>query len=346
MSLLPLQTRKYKKQVWIVRHDENEPNVRFGLCCINNYLRDKDIFCSRTTPRRTFTVEKAKKLASKNLEDVMKIMKWNNEFGIHHYRLSSDMFPHINDKQTEPYELEIFKDKLKEIGKYARYSNQRITMHPGQYNQIGTKSKSVFDATIDDLTYHANILDYMELDNNSIICIHGGGVYNDKENTIRRWVEQFDDLPRNVKDRIAIENCELSYNIEDCLYISDMCKIPVIFDIHHFNCYNQKYNLEWKGEDYIPYVIDSWFDRRMVAHISDQKEDARLGAHHDYVESIPDFFMNIPDVYGVGVDIEIEAKAKEEAIFKLYSKYKEHLGKKIDYRVLPSMVDKYFSLIK
>ena len=125
-----------------------------------------------------------------------------------------------------------------------------------------------------------------------------------------------------------------------------MCKIPVIFDIHHFNCYNQKYNLEWKGEDYIPYVIDSWFDRRMVAHISDQKEDARLGAHHDYVESIPDFFMNIPDVYGVGVDIEIEAKAKEEAIFKLYSKYKEHLGKKIDYRVLPLMVDKYFSLIK
>jgi UV DNA damage repair endonuclease len=90
-------------------------------------------------------------------------------------------------------------------------------MHPGQYNQIGTKSKSVFDATVDDLTYHANILDYMELDNNSIICIHGGGVYNDKENTIRRWVEKFDDLPRNVKNRIAIENCELSYNIEDCL---------------------------------------------------------------------------------------------------------------------------------
>jgi UV DNA damage endonuclease len=113
MSLLPLQTRKYKKQVWIVRHEENEPNVRFGLCCINNYLRDKDIFCSRTTPRRTFTVEKAKKLASKNLEDVMKIMKWNNEFGIHHYRLSSDMFPHINDKQTDPYELDIFKVKLK-----------------------------------------------------------------------------------------------------------------------------------------------------------------------------------------------------------------------------------------
>jgi UV DNA damage endonuclease len=189
-------------------------------------------------------------------------------------------------------------------------------------------------------------MDAMEMDTNSILCIHGGGVYNDKENTIRRWIEQFSEMPISVKQRIAIENCELNYNIEDCLYIADECKIPVIFDVHHFNCYNIKYDLEWDANDYIPYIIDSWSTRRMLAHISDQKDNSRLGAHHDYVERIPKYLMTIPEKYQVGCDIEIEAKAKEAAIFKLYKKYQDKLGTLIDFRVPQSMIDKYYYLIK
>lgn len=345
MKLHSFETREFKRRpVWIIRNEDNDPNIRFGLCCINNHLRDKDIFCSRTAQRKTFTVEKAKKLASKNLEDLMKILTWNNEFGIHHYRLSSDMFPRMNDKEMESYSIHEFKEELLKIGKYAKYSNQRLTMHPGQYNQIGAKSNMVFEATVSDLQNHVDILDYMKTDNNSIICIHGGGTYNDKENTIRRWIEQFSDLPKGIKNRLAIENCEFSYNIEDCLYISEECRIPVIFDVHHFNCYNIKHDLDLKAEHYIPYIIDSWEDRRMVAHISDQKEGARLGAHHDYIKKIPKYLLDIPEKYGVGLDIEIEAKAKEDAIFNLYKKYKDKLGNLIDYRVLPYMLDKYFVL--
>jgi UV DNA damage repair endonuclease len=36
---------------------------------------------------------------------------------------------------------------------------------------------------------------------------------------------------------------------------------------------------------------------------------------------IPEFLLEIPKKYGVEIDIMIEAKAKEQAIFKLYSKY-------------------------
>lgn len=338
----PFQSRTFpRKRLFIVQSQENVPNIRFGLCCINNHLRQQDIFCSRSTIRKTFTVPRAKELANKNLNDLMTILKWNTEYGIHHYRLSSDMFPHINDKETENYTLDDFKVKLSELGKYARYSDQRITMHPGQYNQVGAKSRTVFESTIEDLVHHANILDYMDMDDNSIICIHGGGTYNDKENTIRRWIEQFSELPTNVKKRLAIENCEFNYNVEDCLYIAEQCRIPVIFDVHHFNCYNLKNELEWEGKDYIPYIIDSWCERRMLAHISDQKEDAKLGAHHDYVKRIPKYLMTIPEIYSVGVDIEIEAKAKEAAIFQLYRKYDKHLGKLIDFRVSKQMIDKY-----
>ena len=34
--------------------------------------------------------------------------------------------------------------------------------------------------TIADLDYHASVLDIMELDYNSVMVIHGGGVYGDK----------------------------------------------------------------------------------------------------------------------------------------------------------------------
>lgn len=325
-----LFTYTLDKKYITIYHDDT-PDIRLGLCCINNTLRKQNIFCSRTMIRKNYTVEKAKNLALQNLKDLKFLIKWNSKHNIHHFRISSDIFPHMNDLEVENYTIDEFKEILKEIGDLCKKYDQRITMHPSQYNQIGTPNKNVFKSTILDLQHHTDILDAMGLDYNSIICIHGGGTYNNKQETIKRWIKQFETLSQSIKNRIAIENCEFQYNIEDCIYIANKCNIPVIFDIHHFNCYNKKYNLQWKPDKYIPYVLDTWGKRRMVAHISDQKEDAKLGAHHDFVESLPDCFLNIPTKYQCSIDIEIEAKAKEAAIFRLYEKYKSLLGKIIRY---------------
>lgn len=308
----------------IFQHESNPPSIRLGLCCINNELRKKDIFCSRTLIARTYTKEKADKLVRQNLADLLPIMKWNVEHGISHYRLSSDMFPRITDGELahdQRLSVQTYSDFLRQAGDYARSTNHRITMHPGQYNQVGAEKREVFEKTVEDLSVHAEILDLMGMDNNAILTVHGGGVYGDKENTIRRWIEQFDELPRSVKNRLTIENCERQYNIEDVLYISEQTRIPVIFDSHHFDCYNLIYNTSFVGSEYVPFVLDSWGTRRMVAHISEQKPDARIGSHSDFIENIPSYFLSIPEKYGVGIDIEVEAKAKEEAILKLKKKY-------------------------
>ena len=76
--------------------------VHLGLCCINNSLRkykpegsrkNVEVFCSRSTPRRTFTVERAKKMALDNIADIAKLVDWNIKNNIHHLRLSSEIFP-------------------------------------------------------------------------------------------------------------------------------------------------------------------------------------------------------------------------------------------------------------
>ena len=79
----------------------------------------------------------------------------------------------------------------------------------------------------------------MGLDNNSVIVVHGGGLYKNKQKTIDRWCENFYKLPLNVQKRLVLENCERCFSITDCLKISNRINIPVVFDTHHFTCYKK-----------------------------------------------------------------------------------------------------------
>lgn len=312
------------KESYVIFQDESTPRIRLGLCCINNRLRKQNIFCSRTLIARTYSKTRASELVRQNLTDLQTLIEWNSKNGINHYRLSSDMFPRITDAELpleERVSIRDYSQLLQHVGTMAKTTGHRITMHPGQYNQVGAVSQSVFDKTEEDLTVHADILDTMGLDDNAILTVHGGGTYGDKEASIRRWIEQFSELPTAVKRRLTIEHCERQYNIQDCLYIAEECHIPVIFDSHHFDCYNLIHGTDFVADDYIPAVIESWRDRKMVCHISEQKEGGRVGAHSDFIKNIPDYFLSIPELYGVSVDIEVEAKAKEDAIFTLYDKY-------------------------
>lgn len=299
-------------------------SIQLGLCCINNTLRKSGIFCSRTMIRKNFTVEKAKDLALQNIADIEKLCKWNYDHNIFVLRLSSDMFPHFTDTETEPYDLSFAMEALAEAGVAARKYCQRINFHPGQYNQVGAKSKNVFEKTCQDLKMHADILDAMGIDKNGILCIHGGGVYDDKDATVERWVQNFKSLPENVKKRVCIENCERCYSIKDCLYIAETCEIPLIFDSHHYECFNL-INPDKKLDinDLMERIVETWKRRGMTPlfHISEQREGARIGAHSDFIETIPEYILTVPDRYGVDVDIEVEAKMKEEAILHLYELY-------------------------
>lgn len=307
------------------KHDERYKRISLGLCCINNSLREKKIFCSRTSTRKNFSVERSKTLALQNIKDITPLVEWNYKNGIYVFRLSSDMFPHFTDTETEKYSMDFALDELKKAGENCHKYYQRITMHPGQYNQIGAINKNVFQKTIDDLSMHADILDAMNIsERDGIINIHGGGMYGDKESTKRRWIDQFDDLPYKVKRRLTIENCEKCYSVRDCLDIANECKIPVVFDTHHYTCYSLLHPDEEQEseEDLIPEVLDTWKGGRVpLFHISEQKKGAPIGAHSDYIERIPDFLLDIPVLYDKNIHIDIEAKAKEAAILELYKKY-------------------------
>ena len=306
--------------------------IQLGLCCMNITLKEStpSIYSSRNMIIRIIEklgIEELKNRITLNLIDLKKMIEWNEQNGIKVFRISSNLFPHKTNEKIEDYTFDFARDLLKEAGNLAKSYNQRITMHPGQYNVIGTPHEDKFQQTMRNLDYQAELLDLMGMGKDSVMVIHGGGLYGDKEKTKKRWCENFYRLPERVRKRLVIENCERIFSIEDCLDISNRINIPVVMDTHHFNCYTLL--ATHKGEkfkppgEYIPDVLNSWKRRGIKPkfHVSEQCCGGRVGKHSDFIDEIPRYLLEIPLLYNTHIDIMIEAKKKELSIQRLYKKY-------------------------
>ncbi len=285
------------------------------------------------------------------MKDLLTVLKWNEKNGIKFFRMTSNLFPHIDnslllnnqdkrDYKKLVYSIEQFKEGLREIGNYANKHKHRITMHPDPYLSLGGSDPQKIINAYRVLYMHAKTLDYMNMPLNSTITIHGGGVYKDKEKTMKIWKKNFDKIPLFIKKRIILENDEFSYSISDVLKINasikqyDICKpknskykIPIVFDYFHYQCYAKKLKKEKLPpqctiEHFLPLIISSWGRRQIKMHLSEQNHVKRIGAHSDYVNTIPKVLLDFPKEYG-NLDLMIEAKSKELAIFKLRKKYKK-----------------------
>ena len=304
-------------------------DVQLGLCCMNTVLRQQKppVFSSRKMIIKSIQekgIDALKEKIIQNLKDTLTLMDWNEQHGIKVFRLSSELFPHKSNPKVEDYSFDFAIPYLKEIGRKSKQYGQRLTFHPGQYNVVGTPDEKTFLQTCEDLKYHADVLDLMELDQHSVIVVHGGGVYGDKAKTIERWCRQFHRLPSNVQKRLVIENCKKCFSIKDCLKIAIKVNIPIVFDTHHFACYQQLHPDEsfHPPEFYLKHLLPFWIRRNIKpkCHVSEQGS-GRIGHHSDYVETLPPYLLDIPSRYNTPIDIMIEAKAKEQALFHLYTKY-------------------------
>lgn len=305
-------------------------NINIGYCCINTILRKDDIFTSRTCRLKTLKengIEYSYKLAKQNLLDLKTIIEWNYKNKIYLFRMSSEMFPFsTHPDYHKQYNIEQFKEMLQEIGELAIKYNQRLTFHPGQYNQLTSRRSEVSDKAIIDIDFHSKILDYMGLDNHSIIIIHGGSKQDGMDEALNRFCMNFDKLSGSSKNRLVIENDEIVYNIEDLLELSHILNIPIVIDYHHHNLNPGTCNLN----DITQKVLEVWNKKSIkpLFHVSESRIDIKPDdsimkrrAHGDYVYTLPNELIKLSE--DVCIDVDIEAKMKEQSVLKLYNKYPE-----------------------
>lgn len=291
--------------------------IKLGYVSISKAL---DITSSSTVTYTSFkekdhSIEKLYQTINSNLEALQEILKYNIKNHLHFYRLTSKLIPLATHNDVSYDYITPFKDKFKEIGKLINDNNIRIDVHPDQFAVLNSAKRSVVSDTIKILEYHYKVLDALGI-KDKIIIIHVGGNTFGKDKSVTRFINNFNRLPKYLKEVIAIENDDKIFTIVDCIYISDKLNIPVVLDYHHYICNNNGENIE----NLINKVFASWQNKTPKIHFSSPKSKLKkeFRSHHDYINV--DTFINFLEkikFINTDFDIMIEAKAKDDALYRL-----------------------------
>ncbi|BCS82868.1 putative UV-damage endonuclease [Cotonvirus japonicus] len=301
--------------------------IRLGYACISTDLREYDVFTSRSLIIKTALskgTEYIKQLITDNIKDLFTMIIYNEAHGIRFFRISSGIFPHLGNPLLagSDYDITFAKDILKKIGLYAKNHGHRLTMHPGQFVQLGSNNPEVVVRSRVDLENHANLLKMLGYgpEDSSVLIIHGGGTFGDKTATLARWRENFLNLPKNIRDLISLENDENGYSVMDLLPFCEELKIPFCLDIFHNRVSKDRVVITKK---LMRRIFNTWKIRGMIPkiHYSEQQPGLRRGAHSKTIDELPEYLFRLPEMLKTPFDIMLEVKDKENSVFKMYHKY-------------------------
>ncbi|RAL03732.1 UV-endonuclease UVE-1 [Aspergillus ibericus CBS 121593] len=333
---------------------------RLGYACLNTYLRysNPPVFCSRTCriasilenrhplsdpsqpphptknrPDRDQPADVARgqayveALGLTNARDLVKMLRWNDRYGIKFMRLSSEMFPFASHKEYG-YKLAPFaSDVLAEAGRVIAELGHRVSVHPGQFTQLGSPKVEVVESSIRDLEYHSEMLQLLRLppqqDRDAVMILHMGGVFGDKEATLDRFRENYRGLSQDIKNRLVLENDDVSWSVHDLLPICEELNIPLVLDFHHHNIIFDSSQVREGTQDIMPLFdrIKATWTRKNITqkmHYSEPTPSAitnrQRRKHSPRVSTLPPCDPTM--------DLMIEAKDKEQAVFELMRTFK------------------------
>ena len=272
--------------------------------------------------------DKLNKIIIDNLTNLDKIIDYNIKNKIHFYRLTSKLIPLATHSEIKFDYIDKYKDLYKKIGNKINKYNLRIDSHPDQFCVLNSTKKEIVENSINILKYHYNILKALNI-KNKIIILHIGSSVLGKQNSIKRFINNFNKLPKNIQKCIAIENDDKIYNIKDCLELCETLNIPMVLDYHHHICNNDNLNID----NYLERIFNTWTNLPPKIHFSSPKNKTKkeFRSHHDYID-INDFLNFLEKIkhYNTNLDIMLECKKKDEALFKLVRQLKYHNYKFID----------------
>ncbi|KAI0398949.1 UV-endonuclease UvdE-domain-containing protein [Xylaria palmicola] len=333
---------------------------RLGYACLNTYLRNSNppVFSSRTCrissiiehrhplqdpslpehatknrPDKGQPAEIARgqkfvqELGLANARDIVKMIRWNDKYGIKFMRLSSEMFPFASHEEYG-YKLAPFASEvLAEAGRVAGELGHRLTTHPGQFTQLGSPREKVVRDAVRDLGYHNEMLSLLKMpeqqDKDAVMILHMGGVFGDKAATLNRFRENYGKLSDEIKARLVLENDDVSWTVHDLLPVCEELNIPFVLDFHHHNIMFDKDRIREGTRDIValfPRIRATW-ERKGITqkmHYSEPCPDAvtprQRRKHRPRVMALPP----CPD----DMDLMIEAKDKEQSVFDLMRTYR------------------------
>lgn len=300
--------------------------IRLGYACVPVTIDE--------TSSHTVTYTNYKRLGSianqkldtvikSNFEALENILKYNIRNDVIFFRMTSELLPLVNHPSVKYDFFNQYKDNYKNIGNIIKENNLRVDMHPSAYTVLNSVNKEVVDSTINILKIYKKMYQYMGIE--SKLVLHVGSKSEGKKKSINRFIENFNKLDSDTQKLIVVENDDKSFNIRNVLSLCEKIKVPMVLDYHHFkvNRNNEKI------EDYIERIFGTWQGVPKV-HFSSPKDKKNKRSHNDYI-NVDDFISFIEKIKFTkrDFDVMIEAKKKDDALFRLIRELKY----KTDYKI-------------
>ena len=298
------------------------------------YLGMPHTLCEKV---HTMTHQKYQKLGNKqeielekiileNLKTFEKVIDYNYQNKVFFYRMTHNLFP-LATIENITYNYSKFKDIGIKIGNKIKKYNLRVDAHPDHYLVLNTEKDKVLENSIRILTNHLEIFNLLGIDGK--VILHIGSIQPTKEEAIKRFAKNFLNLKPEIQKMILLENDDKTYTVTDTLKLCQSLNIPMVLDYHHFKCNHLK-NENIKS--LLPQIFATWKDCNLKPkiHMSSSKSQKEKRAHHFYID-YHSFLKSIELLKPLqqDVDIMLESKGKDEALFKLLRQLKFYKPYKI-----------------
>ncbi|HCA30318.1 MAG TPA: UV DNA damage repair endonuclease UvsE [Ruminococcaceae bacterium] len=286
--------------------------MSIGYACLAIAVPGSDI---KSCTLKNANDERLLSLIGHNLDALQKMIDYNARNGIKLFRISSDLIPFGSSLAAELPWQDIYAEKLSDISNQILRTGMRVSMHPGQYTVLNSPEKSVVERAVQDLIYHAKVLDSLGLGPEHKLVLHLGGAYGDKKQAKSRFISKYKELEPAVQKRLVLENDGVVFNIMDVLDTAAVITAPVVYDNLH-NAVNPA-DIGRTDLDWISLCSATWGkgDGLQKIHYSQQHREKKPGAHSESIQ-IDTFLEFYRQLSGIDVDIMLEVKDKNISALK------------------------------
>lgn len=303
--------------------------VRLGYVAISKKL-GKKVTSSSTVTFSNYNkialpdkkLEKLKFVAASNLRDLETIIRYNIENDIHFYRITSALIPLVTHPEVGYWgHREFLRKDFEYVGKLINNSKMRVDTHPDEFNVINSINPKVVENTKINLLRQAEWFEDFKYDLGKMV-IHVGGATNGKKAGLERFITNFNTFPIEVKSKIIIENDDKTYTAQETLNLCNELNLPMVLDVHHHNCNNNGENIY----ELIPKIFLTWKNEKLPPklHFSSPRNGEKDRKHSDFINP-KDFVYFLENIkpFNTDIDIMLECKEKDLALFKLTTDIKE-----------------------
>jgi UV DNA damage endonuclease len=159
---------------------------------------------------------------------------------IHFYRLAGQLAPYVTHPNLPAFhhQIEECGNELAMMGDLARQYRIRLSMHPAHYIQLSSPDAERVARSCQELTVAATLFDAMGLGPEAVLVVHVGGVYGDAAASRERFVRNVEKVPRAARQRLALENDDRHYGVQDLCWIHQRTGLRLVLDTLHHHCLN------------------------------------------------------------------------------------------------------------